>query len=700
MEESNSTTVTFHRYQTDSDSSDDSRSNSSNNEKKNKKNKSKHKHDSKKKSKKKKDKDKKKKHKHKHKHKHKRKDKDKDKRLDLGPQSPLAATSIETVDQDDASKSKSESHVKVIQASIDARKSAGLDWMCLPPPPAAAPSIERNEKPKTQQTVEQRIQSEVVAGKRESSSKLPYGLFDPKRQKLNDELLSCPHIESQANEETDEFGRVKMHQDIKQTAQAPKPTDQEQEQEPETKKLSAAEEMRLLLEGNKHTIVSERTNGNGDFQISDASVTTKKLNKLVAQGMRAQLTGDQEKYKRITERISALKKAMRESESSSSNKTESSNDAVTVIAPFDERGRMLGTLVEGRVPATLEREDVRSRRKRGILFHESRVDSEGNVDAHFAADLKEKGSTVKDMLAQEKMSRRDGLDETYLRNVMKQGSRFKDTSLQRQIGRETEDVDISLYESKTGKMTARRLEELERKRAVTAHKLLTKAELSCPFSFRNPNFRKDLVVAVGEYVYAMLPHSSIAPGHCRIIPIESVPAFTAAEDEVWEEVNKFKGILETKAAAEEKTMVYMETVMDTNRLGWHTSIECIPVEESTAELVPMYFKKGLLESDSEWSTHRKVIDTSEKGLRRSIPQGFPYFHVAWAGGGYKPGGYAHVVENPEEFPVTFGMDVLCGAMGQDPSRFNRRGKINNVQGQKEQVDSFKQAWEAAKSKQN
>jgi hypothetical protein len=123
------------------------------------------------------------------------------------------------------------------------------------------------------------------------------------------------------------------------------------------------------------------------------------------------------------------------------------------------------------------------------------------------------------------------------------------------------------------------------------------------------------------------------------------------------------------------TLVYLETVLDPHRIGWQTHVDCIPVEESVAEVVPMFFKKALLEADVEWATHRRVIDTSAKGLQQSIPRDFAYFHVAWGGGGYKGGGYGHIIEEPKLFPSSLGLDVLCGAMGRDPTKFNRQHQI-------------------------
>ena len=39
--------------------------------------------------------------------------------------------------------------------------------------------------------------------------------------------------------------------------------------------------------------------------------------------------------------------------------------------------------------------------------------------------------------------------------------------------------------------------------------------------------------------------------------------------------------------------------------------------------------QALLEGDEEWSQHdsARCIDTKGKGIRRSVPESFPYFHV-------------------------------------------------------------------------
>lgn len=41
-------------------------------------------------------------------------------------------------------------------------------------------------------------------------------------------------------------------------------------------------------------------------------------------------------------------------------------------------------------------------------------------------------------------------------------------------------------------------------------------------------------------------------------------------------------------------------------------------------------------------------------MRASVPPEFPYFAVEWAGGGYKQGGYAHVIEDASKFNRDLG----------------------------------------------
>ena len=63
----------------------------------------------------------------------------------------------------------------------------------------------------------------------------------------------------------------------------------------------------------------------------------------------------------------------------------------------------------------------------------------------------------------------------------------------------------------------------------------------------------------------------------------------------------------------------------------HTVLHCIPLDEDCdqRDLAPMIFKKAIMESDEQWSQHKKLIDFRKKGLRRCVPKNFPYFAVSF-----------------------------------------------------------------------
>ena len=84
--------------------------------------------------------------------------------------------------------------------------------------------------------------------------------------------------------------------------------------------------------------------------------------------------------------------------------------------------------------------------------------------------------------------------------------------------------------------------------------------------------------------------------------------------------------------------------------------------------MPIYFKKALEELESEWSTHKKIIDIKREkgGLRKQIPKSndhllieisiplillidFPYFYVDFG----TQFGYAHIIEKKDRFNVLF-----------------------------------------------
>ena len=137
--------------------------------------------------------------------------------------------------------------------------------------------------------------------------------------------------------------------------------------------------------------------------------------------------------------------------------------------------------------------------------------------------------------------------------------------------------------------------------------------------------------------------------------------------------------------SEKQGVIFLEKTAETHQRR-HTFIECIAVPLEVEADASLYFKQALMEADAEWSTHKKIIDTHQKGLRRSIPAGFSYFHVEWASGGY-----GHVIDDQALFPKDFGIDVIAGMMGEDPPRYG--SKRPSFEEDRQNVQSFIKRWE-------
>lgn len=154
-------------------------------------------------------------------------------------------------------------------------------------------------------------------------------------------------------------------------------------------------------------------------------------------------------------------------------------------------------------------------------------------------------------------------------------------------------------------------------------------------------------------------------------------------------MNRFKGALQAMYSARGQDVLFLETSLHHHKRR-HCRVEVIPMDAELARDAPLYFQKEINEAGEEWSTHRSsLIDTAGKGLRRCIPRGFPYFHVSWLGGGY-----VHVIEDEDAFPVNFGVDICAGMMGLPPGRWDRKGaKRRSFEEEKRAVLDFVAMWD-------
>ncbi|XP_027367244.1 CWF19-like protein 2 isoform X2 [Abrus precatorius] len=226
---------------------------------------------------------------------------------------------------------------------------------------------------------------------------------------------------------------------------------------------------------------------------------------------------------------------------------------------------------------------------------------------------------------------------------------------------------------------------------MNANRFLTQQE-RCLFCLENRNRPMHLVVSIANFTYLMLPQwQPVVPGHCCILPIQHESATRTVDDNVWTEIRNFKKCLIMMFAKQEKEVVFLETVMGLAQQRRHCMVECIPLPQEIAKEAPLYFKKAIDEAEDEWSQHnaKKLIDTSQKGLRNSIPKHFPYFHVEFG----LNKGFVHVIDDEKQFKSSLGLNVIRGMLHLAEEDMYRRRRYEAVEVQKQAVASFSQEWD-------
>ena len=272
--------------------------------------------------------------------------------------------------------------------------------------------------------------------------------------------------------------------------------------------------------------------------------------------------------------------------------------------------------------------------------------------------------TISEMVRHEKLSNFKEFDREMERGITG-NKKFKDDldTFDEQVIKEGPSNSSSSNNNNTFDCRSRSIDDYHRREKIT------KECLFCPDSDRFKLEKgSDWIVAYGNYTYLTVPKTrSIHPLHCLIVPIEhscSLLDCKEFEEEIWEEVRNFKKCLLHLAAQQDRSYVFIECVMKAEDIRRHTFIDCIPTPRGQySEHVRGHFLKALQESDSEWSQHNKVIDTSTKsgGLRSALPRKhFPYFYVDFR----LDQGYAHVIEDSKQFGNgDFGRDIMASLLG-------------------------------------
>jgi len=308
--------------------------------------------------------------------------------------------------------------------------------------------------------------------------------------------------------------------------------------------------------------------------------------------------------------------------------------------------------------------------------------------------------TIEDMISEERSSQimnSSSMDETYARNIARLGSRYKNTEYGKRSAGATagadeddytqNDIDMTLFQSRSDTPASY---VREQSRQIARSKTELSITNKCWWWLESSSFRKHTLLSLGNHVTLVLmpSHRSIVEFQCCIVPIQPAESFVSCDDEVWDEVHRFRTSLRNMFRKEGKAVLFCESVLPSNGF-WQTRMDVIPVPIHIEQDAPIYFKSALTEEAEEWGTHTKLLSTSNNsqgGLRRTIPKKFPYFHVEWDNGGY-----AQIIET-NSFPKDFATNTIAGMMEIDPVRFNRKPK--SVDDDRNNVLEFVKKWKS------
>lgn len=365
------------------------------------------------------------------------------------------------------------------------------------------------------------------------------------------------------------------------------------------------------------------------------------LNALGAKLIKAEMLGNSALYKKLKAEIEEARKA-RQSVGASAcpdgSQRGSRKEEVVVLMKTDSRG-FSHPLAEP------EQDVLQQRRKTKMATH----NKDGERVRYFADDDR---LSLKNMFEREKLTTAEDQNAEFARLAGKarpstsQDYDFDDAAL-----------DKAAEHDSSAKQDAR-----DRWKAIQEHKQMSKALDKCRYCLESSEMKKHLIIAIGIRTYLCLPaHQSLTDGHCLVVPQAHVAAGTLLDEDVWLEVQVFRKGLTRMFEDMGKDTVFMETAV-AFRHHPHTYLECIPVPKEIGDMAPMYFKKAILECESEWAQNRKLVDLSKKGLRNSIPKGLPYFSVDFG----LQGGFAHVIEDEKDFPSYFGREIVGGMLDLEP----------------------------------
>ncbi|PNF29390.1 CWF19-like protein 2 [Cryptotermes secundus] len=393
-------------------------------------------------------------------------------------------------------------------------------------------------------------------------------------------------------------------------------------------------------------------------------LTDKEMNDLGAKLIKAEILGNETLAKELKKKLDAARTALATKHREMKN---------TVAAAEEEEETVILTRTDSRGfvrPIQQFDQHVKPvggrRRKQKMETH-----AEGKRVRYYADDDK---YSLRDLFEREKLSTVEDENVMFSKLAAK-GAGPNDHKY---------DMDDLFEEQAQLKVCDGKVKSRERGQAIREHKMIE----NCCWCFESKKMLKHLVVAIGSKVYLCVPpYQSLTVGHCLVVPMYHTPCATQLDEDVWSEIQTFRKTL-TSMFREQLNLdvVFFETAMYLQKFP-HMMMECVTLPQETGHLAPIYFKKAILECETEWTTNKKLVDLSGKDVRRAVPKGLPYFAVDFG----LDSGFAHVIEDEKMFPKNFAQEIIGGMLDLDHSLW-RKQRREEFDSQRKKALQFAEWW--------
>ncbi|GAA5822164.1 hypothetical protein JCM3770_005071 [Rhodotorula araucariae] len=377
-------------------------------------------------------------------------------------------------------------------------------------------------------------------------------------------------------------------------------------------------------------------------------LTQSELNKLQAKVLKAKLMESDDagalerEYDAELQRAQAAGPAImdREGMAQTLGGSAAQGQGVQVLPTLDSRGRMYDVGVGTETADKWEAErKTRGKHVRKEMLFESHDPKTGELIRNQADD---DSLTLGDLVRQERFGGGSG------------DARQMDAEFANRIATDARFTNnLDYYDENAEKLARKKMksEAMKRQFAINDYARTKKALDSCTMCYSDEGDPpKAPIVALGTRTYlALMETEELVPGHCRIVPVQHyLSCLEIDEEEGWDEIKNFMKTLMQMFAAEDKGVVFFETIIS-HKWQKHSYIEAIPVPFDLFDQLPIYFSEAINTSEAEWSQHKKLISfTPARPFRRSLVPNLPYFAVQFDYKGEK--GFGHIIEGIDDAP--------------------------------------------------